>query len=147
MSSAIRHPQRLGMLLAALLCGVVSAAPAAAETEYELLIVACDPANCQRIATPRVVARAGQKANYSQRNVRLEIETLAARAGAADANVRVEIAHEDGARPAEARKTVLQLPCRLTDKTLSSLATFAVGNIIYHVWGKILPASVVAALR
>ena len=139
MSSTIRH-----LLLAVLLCGAM---PAAAETEYQLLIVACDPGNCQRIAAPRVAARIGQKAGYSRHNVKLEIETLAARADEADANVRVEIVHADNDRPAEARKTVLLLPCRVSDKTLSSLATFAVGNVIYHVWAKVMPASVVAALR
>jgi hypothetical protein len=145
MSPVIRQPWRTGMLLAVLLLGAVPAG--AAETEYELLIVACDPGNCQRIAAPRVAARAGQKSNYSQRNVKLEIETLAASAAEADANVRVEIVHADDRPAAAVRKTVLLLPCRVTDKALSSLATFAVGNVIYHVWAKIMPASVVAALR
>ncbi len=121
---------------------------AAADTEYQLLVVACDQQNCTRFAEPRMTARSGQKISYSERNMKVEIETLSTWIDETDANVKVEIAHKNGERGngAEPKRTTLILPSRVTSKTFTSLVTFVADGTIYHVWAKILPAAV-GALR
>jgi hypothetical protein len=134
----------LGVLL---LCAVLSVG--AAETDYQLLIVSCDPAQCQRVAEPRIVTRGNQKADFRRHNMKVEIETLHSQADEVDANVRIEIVNPGGSQTATSalRRTLFELPCRLTSKALTSLATFGADGAIYHVWAKIVPSTVAQTLR
>lgn len=128
-------------LLLVLACGLTAALPAAAAAEYQVMVVACTQQDCQRVAEPRMNAQAGDRSSFTRDDLKLEVETLSARRDAVEANIKVEVNAAPG-------RTQFSLPCRVTSRTLTSLATFVSAGTIYHIWARLKPdLADLAALR
>lgn len=118
---------------------------AAAGFDYDLLIVACDRSDCQKVAGLTVAGGPADRTEYSQGDLKLAIEAVARRSDAIDAKISLDV------RPLAQRAAVLRTnvsrlaqrvqifvePCTLRRDAFSSVAAFVSDGIIYRVWARL----------
>ncbi len=113
--------------------------------DYDLLIVACDRSDCQKVAERTVAGGPTDRTEYSQDGLTLAIEAVARRSDAVDARISLDVRPLTD-RAAALRSDVRQLarrvqifvePCTLRRGAFSSVAAFVSDGIIYRVWARL----------
>ena len=113
--------------------------------DYDLLIVACDQSNCQKVAERTVASGPTDRTEYSQDGLKLAIEAVARRSDAVDAKISLDVhplAEGAAALRSDMRKLAQRVqifvePCTLRQGAFSSVASFVSEGTIYRVWARL----------
>lgn len=124
-------------------CTLLAAPATAADSAYDVLIVACDRIACRRVLEQRLLGGLANIAEYNRNGLKLMIERLARRGNEEDARVSVNLhPAEDGtatARPAPASvaQRLETLRVTLKHETFSPLTSFVSDGTTYQIWARI----------
>lgn len=126
------------IVMLAVLAGVAMPVQAA-NSAYDLLIVACDNVGCKRIADQMVPVGLANVTEYNRNGLRMLIETLTRRGNEEDARVSLDVrpSGASGATPATGRVQILVEPCTLKTGAFSSVASFISEGKVHHVWARL----------
>jgi len=135
----------LPTLLLAVCAGFAMPAAAAADSTYDLFIVACDNVACKRIAEQRVSSGLADIATSNRNGLRLLIETLTQGMNEEHARVSLSVrSTEDGAGTSRAapislaqRMEAVVVRCTLKRGAFRPLTSFVSDGTIYQVWGRL----------
>lgn len=131
-------------LLAVACLGLAMPATAANST-YDLLIVACDKRACKRLVEQKLFSGLANVAEYNRNGLKLMIETLARRSNEEDTRVSLAVhPADDGASAPRAVATSMAqrletLVVTLKHETFSPLTSFVSGDTTYQIWARLAP--------
>lgn len=121
----------------------------AANSTYDLLIVACDSTACKRVAEQTVSSGLANAAEYNRDGFRLMIETLVRRTHDEDARISLAVRQTEDrgnalrstAASLAQRLETLVVQCTLRHGVFSPLTSFVNDGTTYQIWARL------AALR
>ncbi len=120
----------------------------AANSSYELLILACDSATCERLDDQTIAGGIENLVEYNRNGLKLQIETIARRSNEADTRVSLNVGpagETAGAwRAAKVsfaqRVETLVVQCTLKRGAFRPLTSFVSGGTNYQIWARLADA-------
>lgn len=129
-------------LLLAACTGLTMPAAMAADSAYDVLIVACDRSACTRVAEQRLITGLANSAEYNRNGLKLMIERLASRTNEEDARISLNLHPSDeGANGRPMSVSLAQrletLVVTLKRQTFSPLTSFVSDGATYQIWARL----------
>lgn len=134
---------KLPRTLFAVACIGLAMPAAAANSAYDLLIVACDKHACKRLVEQKLFSGLANIAEYNRNGLRLMIETLARRTNEEDTRVSLDVhpADDGNGAPRVVATSMAQrletLVVTLKHETFSPLTSFVSGGTTYQIWARL----------
>lgn len=132
---------RLSRTLLAAACAALAAPAAAADSAYDLLIVACDRNACSRVVEQKLFAGLSNVAQYNRNGLKLVIETVARRTNEEDTRISLDVHARDEAPGGVKRISLAQrletFVVTLKQQTFSPLTSFVSEGTTYQIWARL----------